>query len=332
VASAVRKEEQERLSPGGENSDNDDVGLSRDAGSEDDNDDDDDGVEIDVEGTEDGDDGGGESDGGGGGDGGGNGSAKDREMERLTSYNGSPKQGDAEPASGGAGGSRGKGRRQPSKRAERLGERVLRALSQCQACLYDVATVPCEDHRCLTPPSPPSTALEARALYVCWESRLPDLRRSHALRLLEAVAAHAAFSSPPNTRFSKAVETHVFLAWSPLATARADMGAVEKDERGVQGSNSRSSGGPGSRVLSFLRGTGSALPGGVFDNMPVASGGGNGGSAPAATGTTIAAAAASKDGTRDANSDRSGASAVSAGTEREIRDTHEERRRPGTGR
>ncbi|CAM9884029.1 unnamed protein product, partial [Ectocarpus sp. 12 AP-2014] len=330
VASAVREEDQERLSPGGQNSDNDDVGLSRDAGSED-NDDDDDEVEIDVEGTEDGDDGGGDgdcvSDGGGG-----SGGTKDREMERLTSYNGSPKQGDAEPASGGAGGSSGKGRRPPSKRVERLRERVLRALSQCQACLYDVAMVPCEDHRCLTPPSPPSTALEARALYVCWESRLPDLRRSHALRLLEAVAAHAAFSSPPNTRFSKAVETHVFLAWSPLATAGAEMGAVEKDGRDVQGSSSRSSSGQLSRVLSFLRGTGLALPGGDFDNMPVASDGGNGGSAPAATGTTISVAAASKDGTRDVNSDRGGASAVPAGTEREERDTHEEGRRPGTGR
>ncbi|CAB1111580.1 unnamed protein product [Ectocarpus sp. CCAP 1310/34] len=330
VASAVREEDQERLSPGGQNSDNDDVGLYRDAGSEDDNDDDDDGVVIDVEGTEDGDDG--DGDGGGGSGGGGSGSTKDKEMGRLTSYNGSPKQGDAESASGGAGGSSGNGRRPPSKRVERLGERVIRALSQCQACLYDVAMVPCEDHRCLTPPSPPSTALEARALYVCWESRLPDLRRSHALRLLEAVAAHAAFSSPPDTRFSKAVETHVFLAWSPLATAGADMGAVEKDGRDVQGSSSRSSSGPGSRVLSFLRGTGSALPGAVFDNMPFVSDGGNGGSAPAATGTTIPAAAASKDGTQDVNSDRGGASVVSAGTEREKRDTHEERRRPGTGR
>ncbi|CAM9213321.1 unnamed protein product, partial [Ectocarpus sp. 13 AM-2016] len=331
VASAVREEDQERLSPGGQNSDNDDVGLSRDAGSQDDNDDDDDEVEIDVEGTQDGDDGGGDG-GCGSGGGGGSGGTKDREMERLTSYNGSPKQGDAEPASGGTGGSSGKGRRPPSKRVERLGERVLRALSQCQACLYDVAMVPCEDHRCLTPPSPPSTALEARALYVCWESRLPDLRRSHALRLLEAVAAHAAFSSPPNTRFSKAVETHVFLAWSPLATAEADMGAVQKNGRDVQGSSSRSSSGQLSRVLSFLRGTGLALPGGVFDNMPVASDGGNGGPAPAATGTTISVAAASKDGTRDVNSDRGGASAVPAGTEREKRDTHEERRRPGTGR
>lgn len=142
----MRKEDQERLPSGGNNSDNDDVGLSRDDGCEDDNDDDD-GVEIDVEGTEDGGDGGGDGGGGDGGGGGGNSSAKGREMERLTSYNGSPKHGDAEPASGGAGGSSSKGRRRPSKRAERLGERVLRAVSQCQACLYDVAMVTCEVSR-----------------------------------------------------------------------------------------------------------------------------------------------------------------------------------------
>lgn len=182
----------------------------------------------------------------------------------------------------------------------------------------------------MTPPSPPSTALEARALYVCWESRLPDLRRSHALRLLEAVAAHAAFSSPPKTRFSNAVETHVFSVWQPRATAGEDVGAAEKDGLDVRGSSSRSSGGPESRVLSFLSGTDSALPGEVFDIMPVAGGGGNGGSAPAVTGTTVTAAACD-DGARDVNSDRSGASALSAGTERESRDTHEERRRPGTG-
>lgn len=33
------------------------------------------------------------------------------------------------------------------KRRSRLGERVVRVLAQCQACLYDVAVVPCEVRR-----------------------------------------------------------------------------------------------------------------------------------------------------------------------------------------
>lgn len=37
----------------------------------------------------------------------------------------------------------GGGRRPEQNRSERLGERVIRATAQCQACLYDIAMLPC---------------------------------------------------------------------------------------------------------------------------------------------------------------------------------------------
>lgn len=105
------------------------------------------------------------------------------------------------------------------------------------------------------------------------------------LRLLEAVAAHEAFSSPPRTRFSEAVENHLFLTWpeAPAATtpmtgdgktvARYEMEAVLRS--GSSNLNGRSS--PGSRALSFLTETnlnsGGAL--GLFD-LTVAGRGGYG--------------------------------------------------------
>lgn len=87
-----------------------------------------------------------------------------------------------------------------------------------------------QDHRCLTPPRPPSTALEAYALYICWESRLPTLRRSHTLRLLEAVIGHKTFASPPRTRFSKVIENQLFSAW-PVTSDRASGGAEGNEGR-----------------------------------------------------------------------------------------------------
>lgn len=91
-----------------------------------------------------------------------------------------------------------------------------------------------QDHRCVTPPRPPSTALEAHALYVCWESRLPSLRRPHALRLLEAVIANETFASPPPTRFSTLVEKHIFSAW-PVPVAGAGAGGAGREGRGPVG-------------------------------------------------------------------------------------------------
>ena len=141
---------------------------------------------------------------------------------------------------------------------------------------YGEIDIPAQDHRCLTAPRPPSTAAEAYALYACWESRLPDLRRSHALRLLEAVAAHDAFSSPPRTRFSEAVENHLFVAWP--AAAAAEEGAATSSG----GSSSGSSGGSGAglQALPFLRGPELSPPGvGVVElvGSAGASGGGGGG-------------------------------------------------------
>lgn len=93
-----------------------------------------------------------------------------------------------------------------------------------------------QDHRCVTPPRPPSTALEAHALYVCWESRLPSLRRSHALRLLEAVIANETFASPPPTRFSTLVEKHIFSTWPvPVPVPGAGAGGAGREGGGPVG-------------------------------------------------------------------------------------------------
>lgn len=97
-----------------------------------------------------------------------------------------------------------------------------------------------QDHRCSTPPRPPSTALEAYALYVCWESRLPKLRRTNTLRLLEGVIAHKTFTSPPATRFSKVIENHLFLAWSLVPVAAETARKRETQERGVGSGDSGS--------------------------------------------------------------------------------------------
>ena len=95
----------------------------------------------------------------------------------------------------------------------------------------------------MTPPRPPSTALEAHALYICWESRLPDLRRSDTLRLLESVISHKTFSSPPPTRFSSTVEKHLFLEWSKKAVAVASTGQGEESEhKNTEGSVSSGGG------------------------------------------------------------------------------------------
>lgn len=96
----------------------------------------------------------------------------------------------------------------------------------------------------MTPPRPPSTALEAHALYVCWESRLPDLRRSDTLRLLESVISHKTFSSPPPTRFSSTIEKHLFLEWSKDAAAAAPgTGQGEESEHEKVGGSASSGGG-----------------------------------------------------------------------------------------
>lgn len=89
-----------------------------------------------------------------------------------------------------------------------------------------------QNHRCLSPPSPPSNAAEAHALYKCWESRLPNLRRPRALRLLQAVVANDAFASPPPTRFSKAIETHLFSAWETNDGVGGE--SRQTDEKGAE--------------------------------------------------------------------------------------------------
>ena len=146
MASAVQSEEDEaRLAreAGNNGSDGEDGECSS-------SDDDDEG-DIDVEGG--GGSGGGSdseagvgsgSGGGGDSDSGGIGTAEEREKRRLVAHNLAPaegreKEGDVEVAA--AGGERLRSRR---KRAETLGERVLNATSQCQACLYDIAMVPCK--------------------------------------------------------------------------------------------------------------------------------------------------------------------------------------------
>ncbi|CAM9141767.1 unnamed protein product [Scytosiphon promiscuus] len=315
VASAVKMEEDEaRLASGTGSSNSNDTGDGNDSAfpaSDDDDDGDDDDIEIDVEGAgvvnASGSDGGDVRDAGDGG-GGSVGSHEAREMKALDSYNRTPegkrhRDGYDEPAP--SGGGRGKGQRPRRRRADRLSERVLRAMSQCQACLYDIAMVPCEDHRCFTPPSRPSTALEAHALYVCWESRLPDLRRSYALRLLEAVATQKAFSSPPRTGFSKAVERHLFLAWLPQTAAVPASGigkaaAGDKNGLGARGeTDDRSSRGSGivsgSLALPFLRGR-DLRPSGASSlvEMDVEGGEGTRGGSPGGEeglGSTVAAAA-----------------------------------------
>lgn len=72
-------------------------------------------------------DGGGGVGGGGGGDGGGGGGGGSVAASSVVdvTYSG------------------GKKRRVKRKRTERLGERVLRAVAQCQACLYDIAMIAC---------------------------------------------------------------------------------------------------------------------------------------------------------------------------------------------
>lgn len=161
VASAVKNEEDLAiLTRGGASGDGD--GDDGDSSSSDDDDDDDDGVDIDVEGDGGGNDGGGDGDvdagvGGGvvDGVGGGVGTAEEREKRRLIAHNLAPadgreNEGDTEVTAGAAaavavaGGERQTSRR---KRAETLGERVLNATAQCQACLYDIAMVPCKVRR-----------------------------------------------------------------------------------------------------------------------------------------------------------------------------------------
>lgn len=143
MASTVKNEEdQARLVCGAAGSgvpdgDGEDGGASSSSSS-----DDDDEGDIDVEG-----------DGGDGGDGeGGDGvsTAEEREKRRLVAHNLAPaesreKEGDVE-VSAAAAASAGGGDRQRTRRrrAETLGERVLKATSQCQACLYDIAMVPCK--------------------------------------------------------------------------------------------------------------------------------------------------------------------------------------------
>lgn len=202
-----------------------------------------------------------------------------------------------------------------------------------------------QDHRCLTPPSAPSTALEAHALYVCWESRLPDLRRPLVLRLLEAVAAHEAFSSPPTTRFSEAVENHLFWTWpqeTPAAAAAAaaattrDGKTVTGQEAGamsigssIGGSISSSLNGGGnassSHALPFLRETNLAV-GGAHDlfNVTVASRGGcaDEESGVAAASGAVPAAAAPGTGPSDTRGDDASAAAAAPG--RRSREVEEE--------
>lgn len=98
-----------------------------------------------------------------------------------------------------------------------------------------------QDHRCLTSPRPPATALEAHALYAGWESRLPDLRRSNAVRLLESVIAHETFAFPPPTRFSAVIETHLFLAW-PVNLGTTSSGQAQGRDKGFLSEGDHGSG------------------------------------------------------------------------------------------
>lgn len=138
VTSAVKHEEDEAnlASAGGSDGDGSGGGGSGSIKGDDDSHSSsassDDGSDIDVEGA--------------GGGGGGGMSAEDRVIKSLASYNRAPKENtsgdgvDAEPVGGGVG----EGWISKRKRREKLGDRVLRALSQCQACLYDVAMLPCK--------------------------------------------------------------------------------------------------------------------------------------------------------------------------------------------
>lgn len=95
----------------------------------------------------------------------------------------------------------------------------------------------------MTPPRPPSTALEAHALYIFWEDRLPDLRRSQALRLLEGVISHETFSSPPPTRFSGVIDKLLFVPWTAASgSSKTDgVGVGELEEmKGESGDGSGS--------------------------------------------------------------------------------------------
>lgn len=108
------------------------------------------------------------------------------------------------------------------------------ALSAFAAFASRTASPNPQDHRCFSPPKPPSTVAEAHALYASWEDRLPHMRRPRALRLLEAVIAHEAFASPPSTRFTKVVETYLFSTWRDGAEAAssdtANAGDLAREE------------------------------------------------------------------------------------------------------
>lgn len=68
------------------------------------------------------------------------------ESDTEYAFHGDDGDGDGRPGPGSSGAADGDGAwgGGQSKRRSRLGERVVRVMAQCQACLYDVAVVPCE--------------------------------------------------------------------------------------------------------------------------------------------------------------------------------------------
>lgn len=108
----------------------------------------------------------------------------------------------------------------------------------------------------MTPPRPPSTALEAHALYIFWEDRLPDLRRSQALRLLEGVISHETFSSPPPTRFSRVIDKLLFVPWTAASGSSKEDGIEVSELEEVEGGNG-DGGGEGAREAQAHRGSAS---------------------------------------------------------------------------
>lgn len=109
----------------------------------------------------------------------------------------------------------------------------------------------------MTPPRPPSTALEAHALYIFWEDRLPDLRRSQALRLLEGVISHETFSSPPPTRFSRVIDKLLFAPWTAASGSSKEDGVGVGEVEQVEGGNDD---GGGKRVREAQAPRGAASP------------------------------------------------------------------------